>query len=215
MDILPNNQRHANSSNNSSSNTSNTSSSSPSGNGLTLLQSPSSLSASATSNTTTTTSATTPAQQNPSDRDQQVEKLLKEVKHLKQKVDILDKENTALKKSIYDLSARYAASISQGGLIYRPGPFVIENDAVSNAKSVIGTKAQEVISKAVQEAGGDVNAFQSGEVPLFRCPLLLCLTIPCFALGFSHDGKAFEIRYELKVGFACELYMQLVVGDNS
>lgn len=85
-------------------------------------------------------------------RDQQVEKLLKEVKHLKQKVDLLDKENIALKKSIYDLSARYAASISQGGLTYRP--FVVDHGSTSNMDS----KAEQVISKAVQEAAG--NDFQ-------------------------------------------------------
>lgn len=89
-------------------------------------------------------------------RDQQVEKLLKEVKQLKQKVDVLDKENIALKKSIYDLSARYAASISQGGLSYRPGPFVIDNEVTSTGK------AQEMITKAVQEAGGDMEPFQPG-----------------------------------------------------
>ena len=89
-------------------------------------------------------------------RDQQVEKLLKEVKQLKQKVDILDKENSALKKSIYDLSARYAASISQGGLPYRTGPFVIDNEMATTGK------AQEMISKAVQEVGGDIEPFQSG-----------------------------------------------------
>lgn len=89
-------------------------------------------------------------------RDQQVEKLLKEVKQLKQKVDVLDKENIALKKSIYDLSARYAASISQGGLSYRPGPFVIDNEVATTGK------AQEMITKAVKEAGGDMEPFHSG-----------------------------------------------------
>lgn len=90
-------------------------------------------------------------------RDQQVEKLLKEVKQLKQKVDILDKENIALKKSIYDLSARYAASISQSGLSYKPGPFVIDNEV-----STTPGKAQEVIKKAVKEVGGDMEPFQPG-----------------------------------------------------
>ncbi|KAI8981083.1 WD40-repeat-containing domain protein [Pilobolus umbonatus] len=107
-------------------------------------------------------------------RDQQVEKLLKEVKQLKQKVDILDKENIALKKSIYDLSARYAASICQGGLSYRSGPFVIDSELTPSGK------AQEVISKAVQEAGGDMDSFQS---------------------VYPHDGrdaKTFQMRYELK-----------------
>lgn len=86
-------------------------------------------------------------------RDQQVEKLLKEVKQLKQKVDILDKENIALKKSIYDLSARYAASISQGGIPYKTGPFVIDNEVSPTGK--------EMISKVVQEASGDMEPFQS------------------------------------------------------
>ncbi|GAN05555.1 WD repeat domain 5B [Mucor ambiguus] len=107
-------------------------------------------------------------------RDQQVEKLLKEVKQLKQKVDILDKENIALKKSIYDLSARYAASISQGGLNYRPGPFVIDNEVSTTGK------AQEMITKAVQEASGDMEPFQS--------------VYP----HDSRDGKPFHMRYELK-----------------
>ncbi|KAG2211100.1 hypothetical protein INT46_004699 [Mucor plumbeus] len=107
-------------------------------------------------------------------RDQQVEKLLKEVKQLKQKVDILDKENIALKKSIYDLSARYAASISQGGLSYRPGPFVIDNEVTNTGK------AQEMITKAVQEAGGDMEPFQ----PVYPHD--------------SRDGKPFQLRYELK-----------------
>ncbi|KAI8882246.1 WD40 repeat-like protein [Backusella circina FSU 941] len=109
-------------------------------------------------------------------RDQQVEKLLKEVKQLKQKVDVLDKENIALKKSIYDLSARYAASISQGGLSYRPGPFVIDNEVPTTTSG----KAQEMISKAVQEAGGDIEPFQS--------------VYPHDA----RDGKPFQMRYELK-----------------
>ncbi|KAG0170902.1 hypothetical protein DFQ28_001421 [Apophysomyces sp. BC1034] len=114
-------------------------------------------------------------------RDQQVEKLLKEVKHLKQKVDILDKENAALKKSIYDLSARYAASISQGGLTYRPGPFVIDSDTQPGGNTMTSS-AQEMITKAVQEAGGDVDAFQSSSVYPHD----------------SRDGKAFQMRYELK-----------------
>ncbi|KAI8972008.1 WD40-repeat-containing domain protein [Mycotypha africana] len=114
-------------------------------------------------------------------RDQQVEKLLKEVKQLKQKVDILDKENNALKKSIYDLSARYAASISQGGLSYRPGPFVIDSQEIdSSSVSTVNKKAQEMISKAVQEAGGDIEPFQS------------------IYPHDSRDAKTFELRYDLK-----------------
>ena len=103
-------------------------------------------------------------------RDQQVEKLLKEVKQLKQKVDILDKENIALKKSIYDLSARYAASISQGGIPYRAAPFVIDNEVATTGK------AQEMITKAVQEAGGDMEPFQSGKSDSARSLPLALLT---------------------------------------
>ncbi|KAG1459361.1 hypothetical protein G6F56_006178 [Rhizopus delemar] len=105
-------------------------------------------------------------------RDQQVEKLLKEVKQLKQKVDVLDKENIALKKSIYDLSARYAASISQGGLPYKTGPFVIDNEVTPTGK--------EMLSKVVQEAtSGDMEQFQS-------------------VYHDARDGKPFQLRYELK-----------------
>lgn len=97
----------------------------------------------------------------PSNRDQQIEKLLKEVKQLKQRVDVMDKENIALKKSIYDLSARYAASISQGGLNYRPGPFVMDPINSTNTNSGVITKAQEILTKAVQQAGGDIDSMQT------------------------------------------------------
>lgn len=129
--------------------------------GMSMLKSPNP----ATPAPSASTVVPTPPSPATSQRDQQVEKLLKEVKHLKQKVDVLDKENTALKKSIYDLSARYAASISQGGLQYRPGPFVIENDSIDGTKGVIGSKAQQVISMAVQEAGGAVDSYHSGTYP--------------------------------------------------
>ncbi|KAI8339023.1 WD40-repeat-containing domain protein [Chlamydoabsidia padenii] len=116
----------------------------------------------------------------PSNRDQQIEKLLKEVKQLKQRVDVMDKENIALKKSIYDLSARYAASISQGGLNYRPGPFVMDpiNSTTTNSGVII--KAQEILTKAVQQAGGDIDSLQT--------------------CGYhdTRDGKAFQMRYDLK-----------------
>lgn len=127
--------------------------------GMSMLKSPTPAPPTASGSTAVSSPPPPPAT---SQRDQQVEKLLKEVKHLKQKVDVLDKENIALKKSIYDLSARYAASISQGGLQYRPGPFVIENDSIDGAKGVIGSKAQQVISMAVQEAGGAVDPYHSG-----------------------------------------------------
>ncbi|KAI8078625.1 WD40-repeat-containing domain protein [Halteromyces radiatus] len=115
-----------------------------------------------------------------SNRDQQIEKLLKEVKQLKQRVDIMDKENIALKKSIYDLSARYAASISQGGLNYRPGPFVMDPSNTTSANSGVITKAQEILTKAVQQAGGDIDSLQT--------------------VGYhdTRDGKPFQIRDELK-----------------
>lgn len=137
-------------------------------------------------------SASTPTgSSNPtaSGRDQQVEKLLKEVKHLKQKVDLLDKENSALKKSIYDLSARYAASISQGGLTYRP--FVVDHGSTSNMDS----KAEQVISMAVQEAAG--NDFQPSNV-------LICVmmsfedALTSVSFGIDYNGEAFDMRYELK-----------------
>ncbi|KAI8145099.1 WD40-repeat-containing domain protein [Fennellomyces sp. T-0311] len=169
MDALSKHQRHTSSTAGSRAGSTSGSTGSGAPNvGLNLLKSPSGLSPS---------SAAASGQSSSTHRDQQVEKLLKEVKHLRQKVDVLDKENIALKKSIYDLSARYAASISQGGLTYRPGPFVIENDNDANSKAMIGSKAQEVISMAVQEAGGTVDGYQS---------------------GYSHDGKPFEMRYELK-----------------
>ncbi|SAM09249.1 hypothetical protein [Absidia glauca] len=117
----------------------------------------------------------------PSNRDQQIEKLLKEVKQLKQRVDVMDKENIALKKSIYDLSARYAASISQGGLNYRPGPFVMDPINSTNTNSGVITKAQEILTKAVQQAGGDIDSLQT--------------------LGGyqdTRDGKVFQMRYDLK-----------------
>ncbi|ORZ23986.1 WD40-repeat-containing domain protein [Absidia repens] len=117
----------------------------------------------------------------PSNRDQQIEKLLKEVKQLKQRVDVMDKENIALKKSIYDLSARYAASISQGGLNYRPGPFFMDPINTTNTNSGVITKAQEILTKAVQQAGGDIDSLQA-------------------AGGYhdTRDGKAFQMRYDLK-----------------
>ncbi|ORX48481.1 WD40 repeat-like protein [Hesseltinella vesiculosa] len=109
-------------------------------------------------------------------RDQQIEKLLKEVKQLKQRVDVMDKENNALKKSIYDLSARYAASISQGGLNYRPGTFVTDDS--SNNQTAI-SKAQEMLSMAVQQVGGDIEALQTNNYD-------------------TKESKQFQMRDELK-----------------
>jgi COMPASS component SWD3 len=86
-----------------------------------------------------------------SDRDQQLEKLLKENKQLKQKVDTLEKENITLKKSIYDLSTHYASAISQGGLQYPSLPYVLDPEV--SAQDVI-TKGQDLINKAVHEAAG-------------------------------------------------------------
>jgi len=111
-----------------------------------------------------------------SDRDQQLEKLLKENKQLKQKVDTLEKENITLKKSIYDLSTHYAATISQGGLKYPSFPYVLDPEV--SAQDVI-TKGQDLINKAVHEAGGSVEGFQS-------------------APGSTKESKKFEIKYELQ-----------------
>lgn len=181
MDALPkHNQRPASSiGSKAGSSASSTAGSHMGPNMLSSLKSPSPLSSS-------------PSNPSSTQRDQQVEKLLKEVKHLKQKVDVLDKENIALKKSIYDLSARYAASISHSNLTYRPGPFVIEND---HEKSVINTKAQQVISMAVQEAGGDVGSYETGNNK--RC-LNDSNALTLGVIGYTPGSKAFEMRYELK-----------------
>jgi COMPASS component SWD3 len=146
----------------------------------------------------------------PSNRDQQIEKLLKEVKQLKQRVDVMDKENIALKKSIYDLSARYAASISQGGLNYRPGPFVMDPINSSNTNSGVITKAQEILTKAVQQAGGDIDSLQTCKWTYLKRNMTF--KRPCFFLvvgGYqdTRDGKVFQMRYDLKV-------LQLLVGMN-
>ncbi|CAM0135917.1 unnamed protein product [Umbelopsis sp. WA50703] len=111
-----------------------------------------------------------------SDRDQQLEKLLKETKQLKQKVDSLEKENIALKKSIYDLSSHYAAALSQGGHQYQSLPYVLDPEV--SALDVV-SKGQDVINKAVHEAGGNVDAFQS-------------------STSSNRESKTFEIKYELQ-----------------
>lgn len=56
-----------------------------------------------------------------SERDN-VDKLVKENKSLKQKVDALEKENILLKKSIYELSVSYAEAAHH----QRVRPFVID-----------------------------------------------------------------------------------------
>ncbi|KAH8548820.1 WD40-repeat-containing domain protein [Umbelopsis sp. PMI_123] len=109
-----------------------------------------------------------------SDRDQQLEKLLKENKQLKQKVDTLEKENITLKKSIYDLSTHYASAISQGGLQYPSLPYVLDPEV--SAQDVI-TKGQDLINKAVHEAAGS--------------------TVDG-APSFTRESKTFEIKYELQ-----------------
>lgn len=101
-----------------------------------------------------------------SDRDQQLEKLLKETKQLKQKVDSLEKENIALKKSIYDLSTSYAAALSQGGHQYQSLPYILDPEV--SAQDVV-SKGQDVINKAVHEAGGNVDAFQSSKFVQLSC----------------------------------------------
>ncbi len=50
------------------------------------------------------------------------DKLIRENKALKQKVDALEKENMSLKKSIYDLSVKFSSSLQQRAT----GPFVID-----------------------------------------------------------------------------------------
>jgi COMPASS component SWD3 len=56
----------------------------------------------------------------------QMEKLLKESKILKQRVETLEKENLALKKSIYDLSARFSTALHSGKPV--PPPMVLGQD---------------------------------------------------------------------------------------
>jgi COMPASS component SWD3 len=53
---------------------------------------------------------------------EQTEKMLREMQILRTKLDTLQNENVALKKSIYDLSARYSASRQ------RAGPYLIDYD---------------------------------------------------------------------------------------
>ncbi|RUS18782.1 WD40-repeat-containing domain protein, partial [Endogone sp. FLAS-F59071] len=110
----------------------------------------------------------------------QIEKLFKEVKQLKQKVDTLEKENIALKKSIYDLSARYAAALQQGGIVPRPGPFVIDPEELPQEVVV---KTKEVMSKVVQKAGGVTDGYDGVGVNYREK---------------NRDGKPFHMKYELK-----------------
>jgi predicted nucleic acid-binding Zn-ribbon protein len=53
---------------------------------------------------------------------EQTDKLLREIQNLKLKLGSLENENVALKKSIYDLSARYSTARK------RTGPFLIDYD---------------------------------------------------------------------------------------
>jgi hypothetical protein len=55
------------------------------------------------------------------------DKLVKENKALKNKVDTLEKEIMLLKKSIYDLSVKFSSSSHQRMI----GPFVIDSEDVS------------------------------------------------------------------------------------
>lgn len=55
------------------------------------------------------------------------DKLVKENKALKHKVDTLEKEIMLLKKSIYDLSVKFSSSSNQRVI----GPFVIDSGDVS------------------------------------------------------------------------------------
>ncbi len=72
------------------------------------------------------------------DRDQ-LEKLLKETKQLKQKVDVLEKENMLLKKSIYDLSVKYSVAHHQ-----KLSPFAIEESAQDNVRSAVTGTSKEI-----------------------------------------------------------------------
>ncbi|KAJ1910119.1 hypothetical protein IWQ60_010829, partial [Tieghemiomyces parasiticus] len=60
------------------------------------------------------------------DKDQ-VNRLLKEVKSLKQKIETLEEENHLLKKSIYELSARYSKSARQSA-DRPPSPYPLKFD---------------------------------------------------------------------------------------
>lgn len=57
----------------------------------------------------------------------QMEKLFKESKYLKQKVELLERENIALKKSLFELSARYNMCAH-----HKTQPFVIDSAAIAD-----------------------------------------------------------------------------------
>ncbi|CAG8667689.1 1699_t:CDS:10 [Ambispora leptoticha] len=68
------------------------------------------------------------------DRDQ-LEKLIKETKQLKQKVDALEKENMLLKKSIYDLSVTYSVAATAHS---KASPFVFDFEPPIKDNSGVG-----------------------------------------------------------------------------
>ncbi|OZJ02575.1 hypothetical protein BZG36_04198 [Bifiguratus adelaidae] len=117
------------------------------------------------------------------DRNAQIEKLTKESKALKQKVDQLEKENNNLKKSIYDLSVRYAATLQQGSAAqaYRPGAFAVDPDDLS---SDLATRTHKVITQAVQEVQNE-SADDYGKSYRDK----------------STEGLEFEMKYEFKGHF--------------
>ncbi|RKP10857.1 WD40-repeat-containing domain protein [Thamnocephalis sphaerospora] len=78
---------------------------------------------------------------------EQTEKLLREMQALKLKLDSLENENVALKKSIYDLSARYSASRQ------RAGPFLIDYDEDAELEPELLEKADS-LGREVSESLG-------------------------------------------------------------
>ncbi|KAL1918341.1 uncharacterized protein VTP21DRAFT_3001 [Calcarisporiella thermophila] len=114
-----------------------------------------------------------------SERDQ-LERLLKETKSLKQKVDQLEKENRLLKKSIYELSSRYAAD--------QPHQHPVRPFDLSNLDE--GKVPREVRDETIDAVSGSryiVEAFGSNSTQRNR------------------DGKQFHLRYDLK-GHAGAIY---------
>ncbi|KAI8049073.1 WD40-repeat-containing domain protein [Syncephalis plumigaleata] len=92
---------------------------------------------------------------------EQTEKMLREMQTLKTKLDTLQNENVALKKSIYDLSARYSASRQ------RAGPYLIDYDEdtalppefLEKADS-LGREVSESLGHAPREKQSDKRVLQ-------------------------------------------------------
>ncbi|RKP27973.1 WD40-repeat-containing domain protein [Syncephalis pseudoplumigaleata] len=89
------------------------------------------------------------------------EKMLREMQTLRTKLDALENENVALKKSIYDLSARYSASRQ------RAGPYLIDYDEdaalapefLEKADS-LGREVSESLGHAPREKQSDKRVLQ-------------------------------------------------------